>query len=134
MRESILPASPISIEDGEEACPGIEPPAAGAFAGIKPTYEQLQARVEELERENRALKKYKSQQKKLEQELSDTLTKVLAGYLPICARCKRIREENGVWKQLETYIQAHSEVVFSHSLCPACAKSFYPEFLPPEEE
>ena len=106
---------------------------AAALQGLRPSYEQLLIRLEELERENKALKKYKSEQKRLEQELSDTLTKVLAGYLPICARCKRIREEDGVWKQLESYIQAHSEVVFSHSLCPTCAKSFYPEFFTPEE-
>ncbi len=112
---------------------GSGPLPSKPFPGGNPTYEQLLSRVEELEAENQDLRKFREEQKDLEQRLSGALTKVLAGYLPICARCKRIREEDGVWKQLETYIQAHTEAVFSHSLCPKCAKSFYPEFFTPEE-
>ncbi|MBI9077856.1 MAG: hypothetical protein JEZ02_20830 [Desulfatibacillum sp.] len=133
MRELLDQATHISLEENVDSGPRSVLPATASFSGLKPTYEQLLTRVKELEQENQALKKFKGEQKELEQRLSDALTKVLAGYLPICARCKRIREEDGVWKQLETYIQAHTEVVFSHSLCPKCAKSFYPEFFTPEE-
>ena len=99
----------------------------------KPTYEELEKRVQELEKECSELRKIQTQQKELEKRLSDALTKILSGYLPICAKCKRIRSEEGEWSQIETYIQAHTEAIFSHSLCPKCAKSFYPEFLEPEE-
>lgn len=54
--------------------------------------------------------------------------KVLRGLLAICARCKNIRDENGNWLQVETYIRNRSEADFSHSLCPQCAKLLYPDF------
>jgi len=54
--------------------------------------------------------------------------KKLSGMLPICASCKKIRDDKGYWNQLETYITEHSEAQFSHSICPKCAKKLYPEF------
>ncbi len=52
--------------------------------------------------------------------------KVLTGLLPICASCKKIRDDQGYWKQIETYIKEHSEADFTHSICPKCAKVLYP--------
>lgn len=52
----------------------------------------------------------------------------LEGFLPICASCKKIRDDNGNWNQMESYIRDHSEAEFSHSICPECTKKFYPEF------
>jgi hypothetical protein len=46
--------------------------------------------------------------------------KTLSGLLPICGSCKRIRDDDGYWSQVEDYISAHSEAEFSHSLCPDC--------------
>ncbi|MDZ7698130.1 MAG: response regulator transcription factor [Deltaproteobacteria bacterium] len=54
--------------------------------------------------------------------------RTLQGILPICASCKKIRDDNGYWEQVESYITKHSEVRFSHSVCPACAKKLYPEY------
>jgi two-component system sensor histidine kinase VicK len=54
--------------------------------------------------------------------------KVLSGMLPICASCKNIRDDQGYWKQIESYIQEHSEAEFTHGLCPECAHKLYPEF------
>lgn len=51
----------------------------------------------------------------------------LRGLLPICASCKKIRDDKGYWKQIEVYISDHSEAEFSHSICPKCAKELYPE-------
>ena len=53
--------------------------------------------------------------------------KTLRGMLPICSFCKKIRDDEGYWNKLETYIHNHSEVEFSHSICPECAKKYYPE-------
>jgi hypothetical protein len=53
--------------------------------------------------------------------------KTLRGFLPICANCKKIRNDEGYWQQIEGYIQEHSEAVFSHGICPACADLLYPE-------
>lgn len=52
----------------------------------------------------------------------------LEGLLPICAVCKKIRDDNDYWRQAEIYIAAHSDAEFSHSLCPDCAKELYPEY------
>ena len=46
--------------------------------------------------------------------------KTLRGLLPICAWCKRIRDDRGYWKQVETYIQEHTEANFTHGICPEC--------------
>jgi len=60
-------------------------------------------------------------------KLMEAEVKTLSGLLPICASCKKIRDDTGYWNQIETYIKAHSEADFSHSICPACAKELYPD-------
>ena len=50
--------------------------------------------------------------------------KILEGILPICASCKKIRNEHNEWQQMEIYITAHSKAQFSHGLCPACARRY----------
>lgn len=69
------------------------------------------------------------QKDELLDELRAALEKVqlLSGFLPICASCKKIRDDSGYWNQIESYVAKHSEAVFSHSICPACAKKLYPE-------
>ncbi|MFH1215760.1 MAG: response regulator [Pseudomonadota bacterium] len=69
------------------------------------------------------------QKEELIRELQDALAKVktLSGFLPICASCKKIRDDKGYWQQLEAYLGKHSSAEFSHSICPECLKSLYPE-------
>lgn len=73
--------------------------------------------------------KAEEEKQKLIAELQEALAKVktLSGFLPICASCKKIRDDEGYWHQIESYIRDHSEAEFSHSICPACAKKLYPE-------
>lgn len=68
------------------------------------------------------------------QELEKSLAeiKTLRGILPICANCKKIRDDKGYWNQIESYIYEHSEAEFSHGICPECMKKLYPDFV--EEE
>ena len=54
--------------------------------------------------------------------------KQLRGILPICSYCKKIRDDKGYWKQIESYIREHSGAEFSHSICQDCAKEHYPDF------
>lgn len=70
------------------------------------------------------------EKEKLIKELKGALDKVklLNGFLPICASCKKIRDDKGYWNQIELYISEHSEAEFSHSICPQCSKKLYPEF------
>lgn len=62
-------------------------------------------------------------------ELQDALEqiKILRGFLPICCSCKKIRDDKGYWRQIESYISEHSEATFSHGICPECEKKLYPE-------
>ncbi len=55
--------------------------------------------------------------------------KTLSGLLPICASCKRIRDDNGAWTQIESYIKKNSEAEFSHGICPDCARRLYPDLF-----
>jgi hypothetical protein len=55
--------------------------------------------------------------------------RVLQGLLPICSFCKRIRDEAGDWRQLETYISMRSAARFSHTFCPECGRRHYPELM-----
>jgi two-component system, cell cycle sensor histidine kinase and response regulator CckA len=54
--------------------------------------------------------------------------RTLTGLLPICATCKRVRDDQGYWQQVEAYLTKHSEVTFSHSICPACAEDYERQF------
>ena len=78
-----------------------------------------------------ALVKHKAakEREELIAQLEDALQQVrkLSGLLPICASCKKIRDKEGGWQQIEDYISDHSEADFSHSICPQCAKRLYPE-------
>ncbi len=63
-------------------------------------------------------------------ELNEALSKVklLSGIIPICASCKKIRDDDGYWNQVEAYIRDRSMAEFSHGICPECKKKLYPEF------
>jgi PAS domain S-box-containing protein len=71
-----------------------------------------------------------TQRKTVDSELSDARSKIkiLSGMLPICSSCKKIRDDQGYWSQLETYVSDHSEAAFSHGICPECALKLYPEY------
>jgi PAS domain S-box-containing protein len=63
-------------------------------------------------------------------ELQKTLAEVktLKGLIPICASCKKIRDDTGFWSQIESYVMRHSDAKFSHGICPDCTKKLYPEY------
>jgi len=65
-------------------------------------------------------------------ELQNALGEIkkLSGLLPICANCKKIRDDKGYWNQIESYIRKHSEAEFSHGICPECARKLYPGLDP----
>ncbi|MCP4728011.1 MAG: PAS domain S-box protein [bacterium] len=68
---------------------------------------------------------------KLEKALDEV--KTLRGFIPICAYCKKIRNDDGYWEQIETYISQHSDAKFSHGICEPCAKKLYPEIHPDDK-
>lgn len=72
-------------------------------------------------------KKAEAQREELLQDLTKALQelKTLGGLLPICSKCKKIRDDSGYWEQMELYISKHSEASFTHSICPACTDELY---------
>jgi hypothetical protein len=77
-------------------------------------------------------RKLKQSEEKLNAEKTQlikamTEVKTLTGLLPMCATCKKIRDDKGYWNQLEAYIRDHSDAEFSHGICPGCAKELYAE-------
>ncbi len=80
--------------------------------------------------------RYSIERKKLliQLEHSTKEIKKLRGFLPICANCKKIRDDKGYWTQVEVYISSHSETEFSHGICPECAQLLYPHLYPKKDE
>jgi len=83
----------------------------------------------EVERELSFAQKEIERRKKLEAELKKAIleVKTLRGLIPICAICKNIRDDKGYWNRIESYVSAHSEAEFTHSICPDCMKTHYDE-------
>ena len=63
----------------------------------------------------------------LQEQLNKALEKVLSGFIPICAQCKKIRDEDENWVQIELFLEGRTNADFSHGICPDCAKRLYPE-------
>jgi hypothetical protein len=100
---------------------------------------RVEQRTAELRKTNEELSLEVVEREKAEQEREQVIVKLqqalaqvkrLSGFLPICASCKKIRDDQGYWQQVEAYIRDHSEAEFSHGLCPECAKKLYPELFP----
>jgi PleD family two-component response regulator len=90
------------------------------FKALRKSQQQLMRKNTELSRIN--------------QELDNALAEVkqLHGLLPICSSCKKIRDENGEWSEIEGYIQNRSHAHFTHGICPDCVKALYPD-MPPDK-
>ncbi|MBI1911815.1 MAG: PAS domain-containing protein [Deltaproteobacteria bacterium] len=75
--------------------------------------------------------KSEREQERLFAELKTAFEKVnvLSGLLPICASCKRVKDDHGHWKPVERFIEERSNAEFTHSLCPDCARKLYPDFF-----
>ena len=101
--------------------------------GIKSPYElifkELNAANKNLRIEIDARLQIEKNREEIIEKLQTALSeiKTLSGLLPICSFCKKIRDDKGYWKQIEVYIQDHSDAAFSHSICRDCAKEHYPD-------
>ena len=81
-------------------------------------------------------KEHEKEREALIDNLKRSLAKVrrLSGLLPICASCKKIRDDKGYWNQIEAYIRDHSEAEFSHGICPECTRKLYPQYYRKQSE
>jgi two-component system cell cycle response regulator len=80
---------------------------------------------------HRQLEQKNNDLERLNQNLLQALAEVktLSGLLPICAHCKKIRDDDGYWNQIESYMAKRVDVEFTHGICPDCAKKFYPDVV-----
>ncbi len=76
------------------------------------------------------IKKEQQRREELILNLRDAREKIrtLRGMLPICAWCKKIRDDKGYWQQVEMYVQEHSDATFTHGICPECAEKLEKEY------
>jgi len=81
-------------------------------------------------------KELEAEREKLIAELQAALEEVrtLSGMLPICASCKKIRDDQGYWHGVETYVREHTGAEFSHGLCPDCAQKLYADYFGDEAD
>jgi len=86
---------------------------------------ELSLAQQEIQRRKRVEKEKEGLIAQLQLALSEV--KTLRGFLPICANCKKIRDDAGYWQKIEKYIEERSEAKFSHGICPECADLLYPE-------
>jgi len=119
------------------------PPDFSAFrrsaeAADNPDSQRLLQRLQENEAENArlleevgALQRLRDDHDDIIRDLTRALVsiKLLHGLLPICASCKKIRDDTGSWNVLESYICEHSEAAFTHGLCPECERQLYPQLF-----
>lgn len=91
---------------------------------LKVQAEEIQKANEEIQVEMEERKKAQIEKDRVIVELKAALSQVrtLSGLLPICASCKKIRDDKGYWNQLELYIRNHTDAEFTHGICPDCAK------------
>ena len=99
------------------------------FEGLPPE-ENMIVQLDLLKYENAFLHKTLNDLSERIKELKKTISEVktLRGFLPICANCKKIRNDEGYWQDVAVYIRDHSEVEFTHGICPNCTRELYSEF------
>lgn len=128
-REEIRDVPVIFLSSITETAQRVEGLRLGAVDFISKPFEppELLARVQT----HMELRRLRVRLEQQAQELRGALAKVklLSGFLPICASCKKIRDDRGYWNQIETYIREHSEAVFSHGICPECMNTLFPEIV-----
>lgn len=80
-------------------------------------------------------KQAEQQREKVIHDLQEALKKIntLRGLIPICANCKKIRDDKGYWNNVESYIHSHADVEFTHGICPDCMKKLYPDYYKKKE-
>ena len=90
--------------------------------------------ITDLERKDRTLRAVLAEREKLVAKLQETLShvKTLHGLLPMCAFCHKIRNADGTWEQLESYITSHTNADFTHGFCPECNEKHYGVKMPAE--
>lgn len=91
--------------------------------------QELSNMTRRLHQQNAHLQRLNEEKQELIQKLQNALNdvKTLSGLVPICSHCKSIRDDQGFWSQVETFLNRHPNSDFSHGICPVCAERYYPD-------
>lgn len=122
----------LTAHESEELVNAAGQKGAGAYVTKPPGTEEIKRAVTIAMARHADLMQLRDLNKKLYEKnlaLEDALAeiKTLRGILPICSHCKQIRDDQGYWHKIESYIQSHSEAAFSHGVCPDCIEKYYPD-------
>ena len=126
----VILASEVKVSSERQA-EGLDS-GADAYIILPISNKEFLARVhagERIKRAEDALREKEREQEELVSQLKEALAeiKTLKGFIPICASCKKIRDDEGYWDQLEAYISKHTDAKFTHGLCPECAEKYRAE-------
>ncbi len=121
--QRLVPAVQRALEEAREIHSRKE-----AEAALRKAHDELEIQVKQRTAE---LQSEIEERKKTEESLREALSRIktLSGLLPICASCKKIRDDQNNWVQIESYIKKHSDAEFTHGVCPECAIKLYPQLF-----
>ncbi len=97
----------------------------GLWAAIRAIRNRVREREQAEQERNSYVEKFQASSQQVKQ---------LSGLLPICSHCKKIRDDQGYWNQIENYFHEHSNAQFTHSICQECAREYYPDMDLYDEE
>jgi AmiR/NasT family two-component response regulator len=124
--ETPLPVVIMTAYETQEFLAEAKKAGVGAYLVKPPKAAMLQRAVELAVARHADLMELRRINRELEQ--AQQRANILEGFLPICASCKKVRDDQGYWQQVEAYISQHSNIQFSHGICPDCIRILYPEF------
>jgi DNA-binding response OmpR family regulator len=113
-----------ALADEEHAVQGLDS-GANDFLTKPFRHTELRARIAAAERMLQTQERLHAQSRALREALAQV--KTLRGFIPICAHCRRVRDDRNYWRQIEEYVSSQTEALFSHGLCPDCLAKHYPE-------
>lgn len=117
---------PLGVIRVDDLC---HPEYAGRYLNLSLSLAEVCGLALENTRKFELIKKSECRLRQEKEKLEDALAKIrkLSGLLPICCNCKKIRDDLGYWKEIESYIREHADVEFSHGICNDCARKLYPD-------
>lgn len=128
-QECPTPVVILSAHEGVQDIARATAAGVGAFLVKPPRASELERAIAIAVARHADLMELRRINGELKQAMAEIRT--LGGLLPICCSCKKIRDDQGYWNQIEAYISEHTDTRFTHSYCPDCLKKYFPGFVPP---
>jgi len=134
-----VPVVVMSAHDTAELVDRAASVGAGAYLTKPPESSQIEravtiavARFDDMMGNRRLREEAEARSRELQEALDHV--KTLQGLIPICSSCKKVRDDDGYWQEVEVYVRAHTDAEFTHGLCPSCIVKFYPQYADKAED